>query len=209
MGRCLVHHGFMADIARRDGHGWAIAAAFVAQAGIFVGIGVLLGGASSSATASDSGQAFAVPAPAVVSPMMPLMSPQGAQQPGALPYTVFMDGQSASGVFVDEQPAPAFMVAPGQDLTATLSVTVPASLNITDLSVSLEPFGQTGQDPQVQDVYDNPAQPLSPGMYTFTLNWAGSASELQPGTTWSLFMSTSAPDGTAEGEPIATVSVGS
>jgi hypothetical protein len=134
---------------------------------------------------------------------MPFMSPLGAQQPGALPYVVSIDGQTASGIFVDNQPAASYMITPGQDLTVTLSVNVPASEDITDLSVALEPSGQTGQDPQVLDL-----QPLSPGPSTFTLYFAGSASELAPGTTWQLFMSTNAADGSYEGEQIATITVG-
>jgi hypothetical protein len=191
----------MADNAGRNRHAWAIAGAFAAQAGILIGTGVLQGGTVT---------APAAPAPAAQAPgtvtLLPYITPQHVQQAPVFSYTLSMDGQRGSGVFMGDRPAPAYTVEPGQDLRITLSVAIPATLNITGLSVSLASTTQMGQD---VTVYDDAAQPLAPGLHTFKLDLAGSAGDLQPGTTWSLYLAAGSADGSYDGSPVASVTAGS
>jgi hypothetical protein len=184
------------NTGNRDGHGWAIAAAFAGQAVIIVGIGALLAGGASSAATQVSAVAVPKSGYSVVPDIQPL-----------IPYQVTMDGQSVAAVFPGSSSVPSFTVKPGQDLTITLDVAAPpAKSGITDLSVSLigAPSNNTVQPlPLGGHVFA-----LSPGTHPLVLRWPGSASELKPGTLWTLFMSAGTPGG-GDGAPIATVTVAS
>jgi hypothetical protein len=198
----------MADNAGRPGRGWTIAGAFAGQAIILVGIAAALGAARGGPVPMPAPVISAVPAPAI---------PAGPSSASLLPvftmpytlnsmfvYTLSMDGQTRSGIFQRGLSANlSYKAPPGQDLAITLGVKIPAGLSITDLSVSLG----DGSPARAATVYDDAAQPLTPGEHTFSVIWAGSASELQPGTTWSIHLATNAP-GQYKDAPIATVSVG-
>lgn len=196
----------MADNAGREGRGWTIAGAFAGQVIIFVSIAAALGGASGGpvplpASAVPVPAISAVPPPSSAS-LLPVFTTPLIRQ-SVLVYTLSMDGQTRNGIFQRGLPANlSYKVPPGQDLAITLGVEIPAGLSITDLSVSLGDNGQARE----ATVYDNAARPLAPGEHTFAVIWAGSSSELQPGTTWSMYMATNASSPNA---PIATISVGS
>jgi hypothetical protein len=128
-----------------------------------------------------------------------------------------MDGQSGGGVFPVSSPVPSFTVKPGQDLTITLDMTVPPAQSVTDLSVSLIGAASDSGGPDIQAPSNDTVQPLSPGAHVFTLSpgthvfalsWPGAASELRPGTEWTLFMSAGIL-GWRDGGPIANVTVAS
>jgi hypothetical protein len=207
-----IGHG---NTGNRDGHGWAIAAAFAGQAAIIVGIGALLTGGSTSAAT----QVSAVPFPAVAAPQPAFSKVPDIQPLTDFPYQVTMDGQSAAAVFPDSPSVPSFTVKPGQGLTITLDVTVPpAKSSATDLSVNLIGGASDAGGPDIQAPSNDTVQPLSLGAHVFALSpgttqvlvlrWPGSASELKPGTLWTLFMSAGTPDG-GDGAPIATITVAS
>jgi hypothetical protein len=200
------------NTGNRDGHGWAIAGAFAGQAAIIISIGALLAGADTTATVTQVSAAGSTP---VISMPQPAFKPAFGMpdikgSPG-FSYQVTVDGQSGSSVFPDSPSVPSFTVKPGQDLTVTLDVTVPPVKGVTDLSVGLigapsaagGPGGPGIQAPSNDIVQP---QPLSPGTHEFVLSWPGSASELTPGTVWTLFMSAGTPD-SGYGGPIATVTV--
>jgi hypothetical protein len=199
----------MADNAGREGRGWTIAGAFAGQAIIFVSVAAALvgvrgggpGPASASAVPVPAISAVPVPAPSYITLLPVITAPDSAQD--GLPIMVSVDGQSHFGLSQRGLPTHwSYTVPPGQDLTITLRVEVPATLSITDLSVSLG----DGSQARGMTLYDDAAQPLTPGEHTFMGLWAGSASELQPGTTWSIYMSTNVPI-PGRGAPIATISV--
>jgi hypothetical protein len=195
----------MADNAGREGRGWTIAGAFAGQAIIFVSIAAALGGTSGGPVPlpAPAISAVPVPAPSSITLLPVITSPDSAQD--GLPIMVSVDGQSHLGLRQQGLPTRfSYTVPPGQDLTITLRVKVPATLSITDLSVSLG----DGNQARGMTLYDDAAQPLTPGEHTFMGIWAGSASELQPGTTWSIYMSTNVPV-PDKGAPIATISVSS
>ena len=147
-----------------------------------------------------------MPAPAIAAPkpafsLMPDIRPLTDDSPY---YQLSIDGQVGSDTFPGGLPEPSFSVQPGQDLTATLVVTVPSGLSVTDMSVSLIGAPGTGT-PGVTPRYNDSVQSLSPGTHVFELSWPGSAGELRPGTQWLLFMSAGA-DGAAT---IARINVAS
>jgi hypothetical protein len=205
------------NTGNRDGHGWAIAGAFAGQAAIIVSIGALLAG--SGTTTAGTQVSMAVPAPAVAKPGPALSVVPDMKAPADFSYQVTMDGQSGGGVFPDTSPVPSFMVKPGQDLAITLDVTVPPAKSVTTMRVSLIGAASDSQAPsndtQVPSNDTVQPQPLfsgtyvfpsSPGTHVFVLSWPGSASELTPGTMWTLFMSAGTAD-SGYGGSIATVTV--
>jgi hypothetical protein len=186
----------------RDSHGWAIAGAFAGQAAIIVGIGALL----AVGTTSASTQMSAWPAPLAAAPRPAFIAAPDVQPLNDFPYQVAMDGQHGGDVFPDASSMPAFTVKPGQDLTVSLDVTVPATQSITDLSVSLLGLTQDAGRSDIQSPYNDSVQSQAPGTHVFLLSWPGSASELRPGTQWMLFMSAGAPNGRVS-SPIAQITV--
>ena len=188
------------NTGNRDTHGWAIAGAFAGQAAIIVGIGALLAGIGTPAATQMS----AAPAPAVYA-----LQPAVSALPANIPYEVTIDGQQGGALF-PAQPSsvPTFTVQPGQDLAASLDVTMPPGLSVTGLSVRLVgTVGGTGTA-DIQTPYNDSVQAQAPGTQVFMLTWPGSASELRPGTQWTLYM-TPGPGRDAAGAPIAHVNVAS
>lgn len=198
----------MADNAGREGRGWTIAGAFAGQAIIFVSIAAALVGVrggpvplSASAVPAPAISGMPATAPSAITLLPVITTPYSAQD--GLPIMVSVDGQSHLGLSQRGLPVRfSYTIPPGQDLTITLGVKVPATLSITDLSVTLG----DGNQARRLTLYDNAAQPLTPGEQTFTGVWAGSASELQPGTTWPIYLSTNVPI-PYKSAPIATISV--
>jgi hypothetical protein len=163
----------------RESHGWAIAGAFAGQAAIIIGIGTLLAGIGGAPTAT---QMSAVPAPALVAP-----------QPGiaSFPYQVAIDGQQGGAVFPTPlSSVPTFTVRPGQDLTVSLDVTLGPGQSASGMSADLVGASPGTGSPDVKTPYNDSVQLQSPGTHVFLLTWPKSASELRPGTQWTLYLST-------------------
>lgn len=122
-----------------------------------------------------------------------------------------MDGQTGGGTFSGiypetRPPMPSYTVRPGQHVGITLGVTIPGTLKLTNLTVTFAEVAPDVGQPLDQTLYHDATQPLAPGPYTFTADWPGSASGLQPGTKWLIYMSVDTP-GMSDGSPIATVAV--
>jgi len=190
------------NTGNRDSHGWAIAGAFVGQAALIVGIGGLLAGAGSQSAVSYSASpaiAEQGPAASVVPDVQPL---------NEFPYQVAVDGQHGGGVFPDVSSLPTFTVKPGQDLTISLDLSVPAAQTITDLSAGLSGTAGSTSATEIQTPYNDSVQTQAPGTQVFRISWPGSASEMRPGTQWTVSLSTSTPD-LSYVAPIASVTVAS
>jgi hypothetical protein len=190
----------------KDGYGWAIGAAFAGQAAIFVTIAALATGGSSVQAGS---QMSAMPGAATSAPQAVNAGPD-YQPLYQFSYEVSVDGQTDGGVFQDGSPAPApaFTVAPGQDLTISLDVTVPPGQDVTDSSVILWDASGDAMKPLVQTADSGSVQSMTPGTTEFQLSWPGSADQLQPGTQWSLDMYLGA-NGQDGGGTVAQIIVGS
>ena len=181
-------------------HGWAIAGAFAGQAAIIVGIGALLSGvgATSGATAMS-----ASPAPAIAAPQ------PASSAVTSFPYQLAIDGQRGGAVFPTPLTSlPVFTVAPGQDLTVSLGVTLPPGQNVSGLSADLVGSSPGAASPALQTPYNDSVQVQAPGTHVFLLTWPKLASELRPGTQWTLYLSTGPGWGGADLEaPIAQITV--
>jgi hypothetical protein len=192
------------NTGNRDSHGWAIAGAFAGQAGIIVGIGALLAATGGAPAATQSS---AVPAPAAAQPA-PAISVVPQVQP-MIPYQVAMDGQRGGDVFPQSSSVPSFTVEPGQDLTVSLGLgPVPSAVSVSGISWSLVGTNSNSDAgaPEMQTPYNDSVQAQSPGTYVTRLSWPGSASELQPGTQWTLVMTAGGP-GQLGTSPIANITV--
>jgi hypothetical protein len=183
----------------RDSHGWAVAAGFAGQAAIIVSIVGLLSAGGSSAVAPQS----PVASPVLIKPGPPAYSALPDVQP-MIPYEVTLDGQTGGDVFPNSSAVPTFTVKPGQDLTASLDVQ--AALSAPGISVSLIGPSSGNGSPDIRTPYNDSVQAQSPGTYVYQLSWPGSASELQPGTQWTLVMSATSPN-QVDTSPIAIITV--
>jgi len=189
------------NTSNRDSHGWAIAGAFVGQAAMIVGIGSLLAGVGSTSASMSASSAMPVPGSAI-------SAAPDVQPLNEFRYQVAVDGQDGGGLFPDVISPPAFTVKPGQDLTISLDLTVPSSQTITDLSVALSGAAGNTTATEIQTPYNDSVQTQAPGTHVYRVSWPGSASEMRPGTEWTVSLSTSTPDLSYVG-PIASVTVSS
>jgi hypothetical protein len=170
----------MSGSSGRRGRVWAIVGAFAGQAVIIAGSAALLTGSASR-------------------PADPATSrPAATSGSGPIGFTLSMDGQTASTTVPQGgppgdpgMPVLTYMVSPGEDLTATITLTIPPSADVTSLTFSLYKYsGPDSEHELLLPVYQDPARPLAPGQHSFRLRWAGSASLLQAGGQFWLCMTT-------------------
>jgi hypothetical protein len=196
------------NTGNRDSHGWTIAGAFAGQAVVIAGIAALLAAVGTSGSAT---QMAAVPLPAAAAPA-PMVNPAWenaapqVQPLYYLPYQVAVDGQHGGDVFPVALTVPTFTVKPGQDLQVSLALKVPPAMSLTGMSVRLIGADEAIGTAAIKTSYNESVQAQAPGTRVFLLTWPGSASELRPGTQWTLFMDAGFPDW---GNPIASITVGS
>jgi hypothetical protein len=193
----------------RDGHGWAIAGAFVGQAAIIVGLGVALvtpstsGGATRMITGPTPAQAAPESAASLAPEVQPLIE---------FPYQITVDGQSGSGVYVFPRTVPSIVVQPGRVLTVSLDVTIPRGEDITSMSVNLDGDSRDAQfSVPLLTPYNDSIQATAPGTHVFEL--IAPASEMRSASEWTLFMTVESPGMTSSAPDvtegyIAQVSVG-
>ncbi len=152
-----------------------------------------------------SGAVMAVAAVAVAVPVALSGSSQPAigrpaPPPPELSYVVTVNGQT------QRHPAgaltlPRYVIAPREDLTITVEVTVPAHVTLTGLWLGItngmltsRPDGSPDMSPILAA---RTRAPLGPGVYQFRLHWAVPAG-LRPGTSRQLSVQWAWPDGLAE-----------
>jgi hypothetical protein len=203
----------VANNGTRASRGWVISAAFIGQVGIFLGIGALLTGATTTQAAmpvADAPVPVAVAAPAVTAPVPAIFAP--VPLGNVFRYTFSMYGQASGGAVSDVYPdrraaLPAYTVKPGHQAGIRLSVTIPGDLKLTDLTLTFAEVVPEYEHPADQALYQGTGQqPLAPGRHTYVVSWPGSGSRLQPGTRWLVYLSASS-NAVADGSPIATVTV--
>jgi hypothetical protein len=192
------------NTGNRNSHGWAIAGAFVGQAALIAGVGTLLAGVGTGGTSAASISA----SPVIVAQGSAVSTAPDVQPLNEFPYQVAVDGQQGGGVFPDVSSLPSFTVKPGQDLTISLDLTVPSTQTISDLSAGLTGTAGSSSATEVQTPYNDSVQTQAPGTQVFRISWPGSASEMRPGTQWTVSLSTSTPD-LSYVAPIASITVAS
>jgi hypothetical protein len=193
--------GIERRLAGRSGNGWAIAWGFAGQAAMLVGIAAAAGLSHAAHTATAV--SVAAPAPAAWGPN--LKGPAFYGSAGVIPVVVATDGQAGKDAFPSASMAD-FAVAPGADLTFTVTMDIPAGADVSDASVMAAP---ASLDPSDGDgsLSILTSQPLTAGaVNVFTVWWQGSAQDLTPGSQWTLFMATDGPGMSAQA-PIAEITV--
>jgi hypothetical protein len=122
-----------------------------------------------------------------------------------IPVVVAIGGQASKDAFPYGAPTSEFVVAPGADLTFTVTMDVPPGDDLTDASLIAAPgsfngWSLAGSLPVVD------SQPITAGTNTFTVQWNGSAQDLTPGSQWTLVLATAGPDDSAQA-PVAEITV--
>jgi hypothetical protein len=152
----------------------------------------------------ESSAVYVWSVPGAQGPMM------GAPSPGMggdmIPVVVSTGGQAAKDAFPYGAPTSEFTVAPGADLTFTVTMDVPPGDDLTDASLIAAPgsfnsWSLAGSLPVVD------SQPITAGaVNTFTVQWNGSAQDLTPGSQWTLVLATAGLNDSAQA-PIAEITV--
>jgi hypothetical protein len=163
----------MADNVGRAGRYSAIAGAFAGQAWIFLTIGMLFVGWALAPKATS----ISVAQPATAS-LLPVVSPEPTAQLSPMPYALAINGLTVRGVFFQGrlplEAYPAYTIVPDRDLVVRLTVTVPATVHLTDVTLSLAQDTHAAVQAQFKVVFHDHAHPLAPGQHTFTARWTGS-----------------------------------
>jgi hypothetical protein len=126
--------------------------------------------------------------------------PKPAPPPPGLSYVVTVNGQTQMHP-AGAPTLPRYVIAPGENLTITVEVTVPAHVTLTGLwlgitndMLSPRPDGPADMSPILAA---RTRAPLGSGAHQFRLHWAGPAG-LRPGTSRQLSVQWAWPNGLAE-----------